>query len=106
MLQAIPPIPPTPAPEAVLVSGGPPAAVVAVTIIVGMIIAGIILYPLIRALARRLEGRGAGAAETLQLEGRVAELEHRLADAEERLDFNERMLAQREAIALPRDKAD
>lgn len=106
MLQAIPPVPPTPAPDAVFVQNGPPEVVmIATTLIIGMVILGIILYPLVRAWARRLEGRGS-AEGSAQLEARVIELEHRLADAEERLDFNERMLAQREAIALPRDKAD
>lgn len=106
MLQAIP-IPPTPppAPEAVIAGGPPEAVYIAVTMIAGFIVLGLVLYPLARALARRLEGKGSGEGNA-QLEGRVIELEHRLADAEERLDFNERMLAQREAIALPRDKAD
>ena len=102
----VPPIPPTPAPDAVFVSNGPPAVVVAVTAIIGMIVLGIIIYPLIRALARRLEGKAVGGVETRELEARVAEVEHRLAEAEERLDFNERMLAQREPQLLPRDKAD
>lgn len=102
----VPPVPPTPAPEAVIVSGGPPEAVfIAATLIAIAIVAGVLLYPLIRAFARRLEGRGTGATDPMLLD-RVADLEHRLAEAEERIDFNERMLAQREPLALPRDKAD
>jgi alkanesulfonate monooxygenase SsuD/methylene tetrahydromethanopterin reductase-like flavin-dependent oxidoreductase (luciferase family) len=99
---------PPPAPDPVLIGGGggPPEVVfIAATLIAGFIILGVVLYPLIRAFARRLEGRGAVGADPALLE-RVADLEHRLADAEERIDFNERMLAQREPLALPRDKAD
>lgn len=96
-----------PAPEAVFITSAPPeAALIATTLIIGMIVLGIILFPLIRAFARRLEGKGSGGADTSLLEGRVGELEHRLAEAEERIDFNERMLAQREPLALPREKAD
>ncbi|MEO6067063.1 MAG: hypothetical protein ABJB33_06855 [Gemmatimonadota bacterium] len=103
------PVPPTPppGPEAVFITSGPPdAALIATTLIIGMIVVGVILFPLIRAFARRLEGRNPGGAESSVLEGRVAELEHRLAEAEERIDFNERMLSQRETLSLPRDKAD
>jgi len=104
MFLQIPPLPPTPAPE--IASGGPPEAVfIAATMIAIAIVAGILLYPLIKAFAKRLEGRGAGATDPMLLD-RVADLEHRLAEAEERIDFNERMLAQREPLALPRDKAD
>ena len=59
----------------------------------------VILGPLARALARRVDG-GAGAkelqAEVDELRGRVTQLEDgqgRLAEVEERLDFAERMLA-------------
>ena len=106
MLLQIPPLPPTPGPDAVVVSSGPPEAVfIAATMIAVAIVAGVLLYPLIKALARRLEGKGTGPADPVLLD-RVADLEHRLAEAEERIDFNERMLAQREPLALPRDKAD
>lgn len=102
----VPPVPPTPAPEAIIVSGGAPEAVyIAATMVVAFIVLGVVLYPLMRAFARRLEGRTAGATDPALLD-RVAELEHRLAEAEERIDFNERMLAQREPLALPREKAD
>ena len=76
------------------------------------IVAGcvIVLWPLMRALARRLEGRQGPDAATLaevdQLRARLAELEHlphRMADLEERLDFAERLLSQnREAPRLDR----
>ncbi|HVX89851.1 MAG TPA: hypothetical protein VG940_13035 [Gemmatimonadales bacterium] len=106
MLWQIPVPTPPPAPEAVVVAGGPPEGVfIAATLVVGFIVLGIVLYPLMRAFARRLEGRGAGGADPALLD-RVADLEHRLAEAEERIDFNERMLSQREPLGLPRDKAD
>ena len=109
MLMQIP-VPPTPppGPEAVIVGvggGAPEYAVIAATMIVGFIVLGIVLYPLFRAFARRLEGRVSGGTDPMLLD-RIAELEHRLAEAEERIDFNERMLAQREPLGLPRDKAD
>jgi len=104
------PVPPTPAPtpEAVIVGvggGAPEYVVIGVTMMVGFIVLGIVLYPLFRAFARRLEGKVSAGADPALLD-RITELEHRLAEAEERIDFNERMLAQREPLALPREKAD
>jgi hypothetical protein len=69
----------------------------------------LITYPLIRALARRLEGRSAPdpalTAEVEDLRARVAELEQhqgRMHELEERIDFTERLLAQqREQARLP-----
>lgn len=100
----LPPLPPI-APWAlmdphslVLVSLGFFAAVVLIT------------FPLIRGLARRLEGKRAGPdpallAEMEDLRSRVAELEQRqgiVHELEERLDFTERLLAQqREQARLP-----
>jgi hypothetical protein len=107
-IQVPAPLPPPP-PEAVIVGvggGGPPEALfIAATLIVIAVVVGVLIYPLIRAFARRLEGRGIGAPDPVLLD-RVSDLEHRLAEAEERIDFNERMLSQREPLALPRDKAD
>lgn len=102
------PLPPTPppSPEAVLAAGGLPDSVfIAATMIVIAIVVGVVLYPLMKAFARRLEGKVTSGTDPMVLE-RVGELEHRLAEAEERIDFNERMLAQREPLALPREKAD
>ena len=101
----VPPVPP--APEAVIVSSGPPEAVmIATTLIIGFIVLGRVLYPLVSACARRLEGRGGGGEDARLVEARVVELEHRLADVEERLDFSERLLSQRDPVALPREKSD
>lgn len=100
-----PPTPPPP-PVAILTSFGPTHdLIIGVTMIVLVIVGGLVLFPLVRALARRLEGRGTAGTDPMVLD-RVAELEHRLGEAEERIDFNERMLSQREPVALPRDKAD
>ncbi|MGE0352744.1 MAG: hypothetical protein AB7Q69_05825 [Gemmatimonadales bacterium] len=74
-----------------------------------LVAATVTLWPLVRALARRIE-RGpalAGRAEDLdELRERVAELETRQAavtELEERLDFAERRLSrQSEAGRLPR----
>ena len=104
VIAPLPPLPPL-APWAVmdphslvLVSLGFFAAVVLIT------------YPLIRGLARRLEGKRAGPdpgllAEMEELRSRVVELEQRqvlVHELEERLDFTERLLAQqREQARLP-----
>lgn len=100
----LPPFPPFPA-------GGPPEAVfIAGVLIVGIIVAGIVFGPLLRAYARRIEGKGADAqlaAEVDQLRIRVAELEsvqHRVAELEERVDFSERLLTQgRESQSIGRN---
>ncbi|MDX2060443.1 MAG: hypothetical protein SFV24_21715 [Gemmatimonadales bacterium] len=108
-----PPVPPTPpAPPEIFVQAGPPPEVlIAGVVIVGIIVSGIILLPLIRAWARRLEGRSgdpALAAEVDHLRTRVAELEgihHRVAELEERVDFSERLLAQgRESQTVERKR--
>ena len=58
----------------------------------------IILWPVARALARRLERKGvADTAHVEELESRIAELEERqlhVAELEERMEFAERLLAQ------------
>lgn len=63
----------------------------------------IVLYPLMRAIGRRLEGRTASPDPMLReeierLNARLNELDglqHHVAELEERLDFAERLLAQR-----------
>lgn len=73
------------------------------------------MTPLIKAFARRIEGKHAGADEQLlAIEARLLELEHRgmtsgeveaqfsrLAEVEERLDFAERLLTKAEQGQLP-----
>jgi Tfp pilus assembly protein PilO len=75
-------------------------ALVMITLLV-MTAVTIVLWPLARALARRLEGRGAVdaalRAELEQLHHRLGEvdvMQGRIAELEERLDFTERLLAQ------------
>jgi Tfp pilus assembly protein PilN len=81
----------------------------AIVLIVAAVMAActIVLWPLARALARRIEGKGAAAAlqgEIEQLHQRLSELDglqSRVAELEERLDFAERLLAKGDAQTLP-----
>ena len=97
------PVPPTPPdfdPNLIFMQhGGPPAVVFIVVAVLAASV--IILWPLMRAFARRLEGKGSVDAalrtEVDQLHARLAEvdiLHGRVAELEERLDFTERLLAQ------------
>ncbi|HZA97676.1 MAG TPA: hypothetical protein VE399_02780 [Gemmatimonadales bacterium] len=102
MLQGVPPTPPTPPFDPNLIflnEGGPP--VILFIMIAALTAAVIILRPLMRALASRLEGKGGGdaalRAEVEQLHQRLGEvdtLHSRVAELEERVDFTERLLAQ------------
>jgi hypothetical protein len=101
------PLPPVPGGH-MTVSGGlsDPAAVIMVLALLATAL--LILWPLARALARRLDG-GASKELMLELEGLRARLQQledgqaRLGELEERLDFAERVLAQpREPDRLPR----
>lgn len=106
----VPPTPPTP-PEInriVITDGTPwaslPPQFIVLIVIAAIALAGVVLYPLMRALARRIEG-GARPdarvqAELEQLRARVGTLEAQqvhLAELEERLDFAERLLTQQRA---------
>ena len=103
-----PPVPPTP--EAIFVGGSgggafdSPAFVI--TAIAALAAVTLILWPLVRAMARRLEGRGTPDAATQheleELRARVHELEAgqaRMAELEERLDCTERILTQKQEPA-------
>ena len=105
MLQAVPPTPPPPPPPPFdpnlifLNEGGPP--VVLLIVIAALAATVIILWPIMRAFGRRLEGKGVGdtalRAEVEQLQQRLGEvdsLHSRVAELEERVDFTERLLAQ------------
>jgi len=93
-----------------------PPGDVAPVLIVGLLIfaaAAVLVLrgPLGKALARRLEGRAVSDEEVSAgmagIAERVAELEQRdarVAELEERLDFAERLLAQRDAERLPRER--
>jgi Tfp pilus assembly protein PilO len=103
IIQAVPPVPPsmpTPQfdPNLLLMNADSPAIVMIV--LAALTAATIVLWPIVRALARRLEGRGGVDAalrnELEQVQHRIAEvdaLQIRVAELEERLDFAERLLA-------------
>lgn len=114
----VPPARPTPPPEVWTVQTlpSPPPWITlppAVTLLIALgffAACSVVLYPLMRALARRLEGRPSGPDPALRSE--LDQLRHRLEDVEilqtrvleleERVDFTERLLAQRhEAQRLP-----
>ena len=115
MIQQIPPTPPAPP---VIVQGPDfippwvtlPPGVTALIAVAFFAACAFVLYPLMRAIGRRIEGRAGGSdpalrAEVEQLRGRLGEVEalqHRVMELEERVDFAERLLAQRrEADRLP-----
>ena len=106
ILQAVPPVPPTPPigpqfdPNLLFMNDGmhPVFILIPVVALIGITI---ILWPIMRAFARRLESKGGGdtalRAEVDQLHERFGEvdlLQGRVAELEERLDFAERLLAQ------------
>ena len=86
------------------------AEVVTMIVLASLAAATIILWPIMRAIGRRLEHKGGSdpslKAEVEQLHHRLADLEPlqtRVAELEERLDFTERLLAQaKEQERLPR----
>jgi len=106
----VPPLPPeafiTPPPWVTL-----PAGVVAL-IALGMVAGTVMmLWPVMRAIGRRLEGGGrvdpALGEELEGLRGRLAEmdaLQHRMAELEERLDFAERLLSARRSPGVLEDR--
>jgi hypothetical protein len=104
MLQG--PVPPTPPPVPFdpnlifMNHGGPPGSVLLI-IIAALTATVIILWPIMRAFARRLEGKGSGdpalRSDVDHLHARLGEidaLQTRVAELEERVDFTERLLAQ------------
>jgi hypothetical protein len=102
MVQGVPPTPPAPPFDPNLIflnDGGPP--VVLMIVIAALAATVIILWPIMRAFGRRLEGKGAAdpalRGEVEQLQMRLTEvdtLHARVAELEERVDFTERLLAQ------------
>ena len=107
MMQGVPPAPPIPPPIGpqfdpnliFLNDGGPP--IILLIVIAALTATVIILWPIMRAFGRRLEGRGgqdaALKADIDHLHARLGEvdaLQSRVIDLEERLDFAERLLAQ------------
>ncbi|HEX6643147.1 MAG TPA: hypothetical protein VF037_00625 [Gemmatimonadales bacterium] len=94
----LPPLPPT-----VVIGGGNdmPPAIFILALLAILATAIIIFLPLMKAWARRIEGKHLDANEIRgeidELRGRMQELEAdraRFVELEERLDFAERLLAQ------------
>jgi len=91
-------VPVPPAAQVVVGSGDPPPELIMA--ILGMLIGGLLLWPLVRAWARRLERGTSNPAlkdEVENLRARLSEMEglhDRVAELEERADFAERMLTQ------------
>lgn len=97
--QGVPPVPPVPPGSEMSVSGSLEGIAAVVLLLgVGLILAALI-WPLIRALARRIEGGAPSAEMQAELDGlreRVRQLEEmqpRMAELEERVDFTERIVA-------------
>jgi Tfp pilus assembly protein PilO len=92
---------PPPVDPNLLFSNGDAPAVIVMIVLAALLATTIILWPIMRALGRRLEHRGdpdpAVRAEIEQVHRRLADLDAiqvRVAELEERLDFAERLLAQ------------
>lgn len=103
-----PPAPPD-VPQIFVQSGGPPA-VAWIIPIAALIVAAIVLFPLMRAIAKRIESKVSGGVqdEIDDLRARVMSLEEqalRMPELEERVDFAERMLAKPDALRVPRQES-
>lgn len=88
---------PTPAPWVTL-----PPQVTAMIVLAFIAACAVVLYPLMRAIGRRIEGRATAdpalRTEVEQMRARLADVEslqHRVMELEERVDFAERLLSQR-----------
>jgi hypothetical protein len=105
----VPPAPPQGPSSDVFVSGTlEDMAAVVLLLGVGLILAALV-WPLIKAIARRIEGGSAAGEVQAELEGlreRVRQLEEmqpRMLELEERVDFTERIVAkEREPDRLQR----
>jgi hypothetical protein len=107
MMQGLPPAPPVPPPIGpqfdpnliFLNDGGPP--IILFIVIAALTATVLILWPIMRAFGRRLEGKvnvdPALRADVDHLHARLGEvdsLQARVMELEERVDFTERLLAQ------------
>jgi hypothetical protein len=96
--EPMPPPEPPFDPNLFFLQGGP--VMVVIVLVAALTATTIILWPIVRAFARRLEGKGATdatlKAEVDQLHARLSDvdsLQARVLDLEERVDFAERLLA-------------
>jgi len=102
----IPDIPPIPDLPPIIMGPEMVPAWVPYVAALGIIMFGIIMFPIVRALARRIEGKGGSEelrAEIDSLHQRVAELEaveQRMHELENRMEFSERLLTQHREGAL------
>ena len=93
------PVPPLPPGSEMSVTGNLEGIAAVVLLLGAGLIVAALLWPLIRAFARRIEGGAASAgmqAEMDTLRERLRQLEEmapRMAELEERLDFAERIVA-------------
>ena len=98
LAQQVPQPPLPPGSEITLAGSLNDLAAVVLLLGAGLIVAAL-LWPLIRAFARRIEGGAVGAEIQAEVEGlreRVRQLEEvpaRMAELEERVDFTERIVA-------------
>jgi Tfp pilus assembly protein PilO len=96
----VPPVPPVPPGSEMSVTGSLEGIAAVVLLLGAGLIVAALLWPLIRALARRIEGGAPSTEMQAELEGlreRVRQLEEmqpRMAELEERVDFTERIVAQ------------
>jgi hypothetical protein len=94
----MPPIPPFD-PNLMWMNDHGPAALVMI-VALSLLAATVILWPIMRAMGRRLESRNSGQDSALRAEvdnlhrrlGEVETLQMRVSELEERLDFAERLL--------------
>ena len=103
-----PPVPPIPPGSEMSLSGSLDGVAAVILLLAAGLLAAVLIWPLIRAIARRIEGGGASAEMQAELEAlreRVRVLEDvppRMAELEERVEFTERIVAQgRESDRLP-----
>ena len=99
--QGVPPVPPVPPPGSELSIGGSLEGIAAIVLLLGAgLIVAALIWPLIRALAKRIEGAAPSAEMQTELDSlreRVRQLEDvipRMSELEERVDFTERIVAQ------------
>jgi uncharacterized protein Yka (UPF0111/DUF47 family) len=103
MMPAIqaPPVPPVPPPGSELSIGGSLEGIAAIVLLLGAsLIMAALIWPLVRAFAKRIEGTAPTAEMQTELDSlreRVRQLEEiapRMSELEERVDFTERIVAQ------------
>ena len=100
VVQGVPPVPPVPPGTEMSVTGSLDGIAAIVLLLGAGLIVAAVLWPLIKAIARRIEGGAVNAALQAELDtlrDRVRQLEDvpaRMTELEERLDFTERVVAQ------------